>query len=248
MITRGTSAGPRAGYTLIEVMVVVGILTALAALGFTGFQQAQQSARSTRTLAQLRDIGVGAMQWSTENSLKLLPCWDNTDGRNRSYAQVLDPYLHGVDEYREPDSKFVGANKRRNVRVTPYSHPMTFSLNRSVSRDVTRYGDYQERVISTNDLYDPSAVILAIDGCQNPSNFNQSNASTYELFFAIGDSGPRAAANDPIPVGPDTDTAEGDGWIRYVGGSANALMCDGSVRIFPRGTIRCGNIWYRFDD
>ena len=84
---------------------------------------------------------------------------------------------------------------------------------------------------------------MAIDGCQNPRNLNQANASIHEVFFAVGEIGPASKAKDAIPIGPDTDTADADGWIRYPNGQAHALMADGSTRIFQKGSIEKGHIW-----
>jgi hypothetical protein len=158
---------------------------------------------------------------------------------------VLDPYVHATESYRRDDSKFIGYNKRLPVEITAHSHPITFSLNRAVCRDITQYGDFHEDLLGRQEVTSPSTVILAIDGCQNPYNFNQANASTAEVHQAIGAHGPASAAHDPIPIGPNRDEASSDGWIRYADGRAHALMCDGSTRRFPMGTITKANIWYK---
>jgi hypothetical protein len=86
-------------------------------------------------------------------------------------------------------------------------------------------------------------VILLGDGCQNPGNLGQSNASAYRLYAATGQSGAPGKGTQTIPVGPDVDTAAGDGWFRYPWGKCHALMCDGSAMVFAKGTIKNKNIW-----
>lgn len=236
------------GFSLLETLVGVGILLVLGGLSVAAYHGANSSVASTRTLSQLREIGVAAAGWSNDNGGQFPPSWDNTEGRNRSYAQALDPYLHGEDGYRNADSKFIGYNKRLKLVITPYSHPITFSLNRSLCKDVTQYGSYREQLVSRHEVENPAGIILAIDGCQNPRNLNQANASTYAVHHMVGEQGPLARAAEPIPVGPDTDTPDADGWIRYPNGEAHALMADGSTRTFKKGSIRNGNLWRSVQD
>lgn len=231
------------GYGLIEMMVAVAIVFVLAGLSVAAYHGANSSVASTRTLGQLREIGVAAAGWSNDHNHQFPPCWDNTGGRNRSYAQTLDPYLHGEEAYRNADSKFIGYNKRLRLKITPYSHPITFSLNRSLCRDVTQYGDYREELVARHEIENPAGIVFAIDGCQNPRNLNQANASIYAVGRQVGESGPLSRAAEPIPVGPDSDTPDADGWIRYPGDQAHALMADGSTRIFKKGEIQNRHIW-----
>ena len=233
----------RRAFTLIEVLVVVAILLALAALVFVMANRGSESAKSVATLNNLREIGVAAASWTGDNNSFFMPCWDNTSGRNRSYAQVLDPYLHGVDEYRKPDSKFVGPNARLPMKVNAYSHPITFSLNRAVCRDVTDYGGFSESLIHVTQVERPSEVIMMADGCQNPRNLNQANASAYRIYDQTGDSGPLSEWDEAIAVGPDVDESRGDGWFRYHNGKCHALFCDGSSRAMLKGTIKKRNLW-----
>ena len=141
------------------------------------------------------------------------------------------------------DSKFIGGNARLPVKVNNYSHPITFSMNRAVCRDITSYGDVGEDLIHGTQVERPSEIILLADGCQNPRNLNQANATAYRIFSQVGESGPLGEYDDPIPVGPDVDTPNGDGWFRYPDGTCHAVFCDGSARAFRKGTILKRNIW-----
>lgn len=231
------------GFTLVELMVGVVIIAVLASIVFVVGTRARNTAKNAATLNSLRQIGVAATTWMGENNNYFPPCWDNTEGRNQSWAQSFDPYIHGVDAYRKDDSRFIGPNKRLDVRVNEYSHPITFSMNRAVCRDVTSNGRYAEKLIHATQVQRFADVILIADGCQNPSNLNQANASAHQVFAQTGESGPRSSFRQPIPVGPDSDTPAGDGWFRYPGGKCSALMCDGSARSFAKGTITKGNLW-----
>ena len=166
----------KAGFTLVEILVVVAIILSLAAVGFSLSAKATRAAKSAATIAVLREIGVAAGSWMSENNSFYPPCWDDTDGANRSYAQILDPYMHGVENYRELDSKFIGPNKRLKVEVNDSSHPVTFSMNQAVCRDITESDEgVAESLIHITEVDRPEDVILMADGCQNPGKLNQAN-------------------------------------------------------------------------
>ena len=237
-----TSSLKRA-FTLVEILVVIVILIVLASLAFVMVGKGDQAAKSTATLNSLREIAAGSGLWMADNANFFPPAWDNTEGANRSYAQVLDPYVHGVEEFRSTESKFIGPNARLKVRVNEYSHPMTFSMNRGVCRDITVRGDVGEDLIHATQIERPSEVILLADGCQNPRNLNQCSASAYRVFFQVGETGPRSEFDDPIPVGPDQDVPGADGWFRYPNGKCHVAFCDGSARTFKKGTILKRHVW-----
>lgn len=233
----------RAGYTLVELLVAVVIVAALAAVVFAIVTRVRISAKNAATLGTLRQVGIAATSWMGDNNNFYPPCWDNTEGRNRSYAQTLDPYMHGEENFRREESKFIGPNARFPVKVNEFSHPITFSMNRAVCRDITSIGNRTEKLVHTSQVERPGEVILIADGCQNPSNMNQANASAHRVYAAVGQIGSRSRFEEAIPKGKDEDTSAGDGWFRYYGGKCNALMCDGSARQFSKGSILNRHIW-----
>lgn len=231
------------GFTLVEILVTITIIATLAGITFLVASRSKKAALAAKTINNLREIGVCSGLWMTDNNNFYPPTWDNTNGANRSFAQVFDPYMHGVDVYRKADSKFIGPDKRIPVKVNNFSHPITFTMNRAVCRDLTSNGKPGESLVHASKVADPTNIILMADGCQNPGNMGQTNASAYRLFAATGQTGPSSKASQPIPVGPDADTSAGDGWFRYPNGKCPVLMCDGSAKTFAKGTILHRNIW-----
>jgi prepilin-type N-terminal cleavage/methylation domain-containing protein/prepilin-type processing-associated H-X9-DG protein len=222
------------GFTLVEILVTLAILATLATLTLSVSNRAKQSAISAKTLENLRDIGVAATLWTVDNNGFYPPCWDGAN----TYAQYLDPYMHSTEKYRSTDSRFIGPNKRLPVKVNNFSHPITYSANKAVWKDKA------DGLLPLSRVSNPADVIMLADGCQNPGNLNQANSSNYKLLTVVGASGPAAQGGQPIPVGPDVDTAAGDAWFRYAGGKCHALFCDGSSKALKKGTILKRNIWF----
>lgn len=238
----------RSGFTLVEILVSVAIILVLATVTVMVTSRIKQAAISARTLNNLREIGVGVAGWMGDNNNFYPPAWDNNGGANRSYAQVLDPYVHGVESFRSLDSKFIGPNKRIPVKVNNFSHPITYMMNRAVCRDTTVYGAVSETLVHASKVTRPAEVILMADGSQNPANLGQANASAYRVYSAVGQRGPAGSASKPIPIGPNEDSGSGDGWFRYDHDKCHALLCDGSAKVFKKGSILNRNLWIELRD
>ncbi|BDI32072.1 hypothetical protein CCAX7_41230 [Capsulimonas corticalis] len=67
------------GFTLIELLVVIAIIAILAAILFPVFAKAREKARQTSCLSNMKQLGLGFMQYSQDNDEK------NPDGVNWYY-------------------------------------------------------------------------------------------------------------------------------------------------------------------
>ena len=57
-----------AGFTLVEIMIVVAIIGLLAAIAVPNFMQARTNARKNACINNLRLIDAAAEQWAMENN------------------------------------------------------------------------------------------------------------------------------------------------------------------------------------
>jgi prepilin-type N-terminal cleavage/methylation domain-containing protein/prepilin-type processing-associated H-X9-DG protein len=66
----------RRGFTLIELLVVIAIISILAAILFPVFARARENARRTSCMSNLRQIGMGMMQYVQDYDERYpLPAW-----------------------------------------------------------------------------------------------------------------------------------------------------------------------------
>jgi prepilin-type N-terminal cleavage/methylation domain-containing protein len=63
------SQSSRAGFTLVELLVVITIVTVLAVLIFTGTRRVMEGAHQAKTVRQMRDIGAAVTMWAQEHNL-----------------------------------------------------------------------------------------------------------------------------------------------------------------------------------
>jgi prepilin-type N-terminal cleavage/methylation domain-containing protein len=77
-----------AGFTLVEIMIVVAIIGLLAAIAVPNFVQARNNARASVCVNNLRQIDSAKEQYALENDL------DDNDALPNGGGD-LDPYIRG---------------------------------------------------------------------------------------------------------------------------------------------------------
>jgi prepilin-type N-terminal cleavage/methylation domain-containing protein len=106
-------AGSRRGFTLIELLVVIAIISILASMIFPTFSRAREAARKTVCISNLKQIGLGVMQYNQDYDERFpigYPFWDNDKGarpRDQLLVGVLDPYIKSDQVWNCPSWKGV---------------------------------------------------------------------------------------------------------------------------------------------
>jgi len=102
----------KSGFTLIELLVVIAIIAILAAILFPVFARARENARRASCMSNLKQLGLGWMQYTQDYDEKCPPVYtclndsmadQNCSGgvRQRWYSTattpgLLDPYVKSV--------------------------------------------------------------------------------------------------------------------------------------------------------
>src|SRR6476619_2503276 len=103
-------SGTKRGFTLVELLVVIAIIGALIALLLPAVQAARESARRTGCLNNLKQLGVGLLNY--ENAHKKFPAGASgapkDDGQWRwgtSWCIAILPYIEQKPLYESLDLK-----------------------------------------------------------------------------------------------------------------------------------------------
>ncbi len=96
-------------FTLIELLVVIAIIAILAAILFPVFARARENARRSSCQSNLKQIGLGFMQYTQDYDEKTVPARINVpglDGNNydRPWAESIQPYIKSTQLFRCPSN------------------------------------------------------------------------------------------------------------------------------------------------
>jgi len=113
----------RKGFTLIELLVVIAIIAILAAILFPVFAQAREKAREITCTSNMQQIGVGILEYVTDNDEMYPMAIDDSWVWNASWPFVVEPYLKSVAIFHCPDDSapaLVGGNPVGSYAANAY--------------------------------------------------------------------------------------------------------------------------------
>ena len=102
------------GFTLIELLVVIAIIAILAAILFPVFARARENARRASCQSNLKQIGLGIMQYTQDYDEKMPG--ERMGGVHWGY--VIQPYVKSVQLFKCPSNTSTG-----NVAFAPTPTP-----------------------------------------------------------------------------------------------------------------------------
>ncbi|MGI4791226.1 MAG: DUF1559 domain-containing protein [Janthinobacterium lividum] len=188
------------GFTLIELLVVIAIIAILAAILFPVFQKVRENARRTACLSNMKQIGLGVMQYEQDYDESSMNGWDQ-HGRGAGWAFEVYPYVKSKGVFLCPDDSGV-------YNTAPASGPVTYCLNANTviaySGDGVTDGKSTAHIMA--DYNSPAKSVLLCEAANN----------AYLDVSADAGSNPNAwwADNQPGPDG----TGKGGGGGRSMAG------------------------------
>lgn len=107
------------GFTLIEVLVVIGIIAVIAAILFPVFAHSRAKAYQATCGSNLKQIGIAAQLYTQDNDGAMFPALPHADGNGGiaewCFYKYLQPEPH-ADQSRSPLNSYI---KTKNIWVCP---------------------------------------------------------------------------------------------------------------------------------
>lgn len=101
----------RRAFTLIELLVVIAIIAILASILFPVFARARENARRASCQSNLKQIGLGILQYSQDYDELMVPSRVHSpnaagDGSGFAWPNLLQPYIKSTQLFQCPSDTF----------------------------------------------------------------------------------------------------------------------------------------------
>jgi prepilin-type N-terminal cleavage/methylation domain-containing protein/prepilin-type processing-associated H-X9-DG protein len=255
----------KSGFTLIELLVVIAIIAILAAILFPVFAQAREKARQITCASNLKQIGLGILQYEQDFDEEY-PMLDYNDGSGNEvrWYQSVSPYVKNGQTFSW-DSYYNGSGGIWTCPDLPVNQPANYGANWELFLDGAPYAatGYPTPGVKISTVDSPSMIVMVSEKGLAKGNTSWLQFQPWEGMWTNG--GGTAANNYSYQphldiVAPnDTDEtgaqdASGNAgfdaaWngpemmprYRHSGNTqSNFLFCDGHVKSMGRGSIN----WY----
>ncbi len=105
------SSTRKLGFTLIELLVVIAIIAILAAILFPVFARARENARRASCQSNLKQVGLGLIQYSQDYDDVLVRAWYGSNGASNAttaykWMDAIYPYIKSEQVFNCPSHSF----------------------------------------------------------------------------------------------------------------------------------------------
>ena len=217
-------------FTLIELLVVIAIIAILAAILFPVFARARENARRSSCLSNLKQIGLGLLQYAQDYDEKLPAARVDSPVTGTSWRYTIQPYM-----------------KSTQVAYCPSRSDLTqITGGAGLTLYISYAGSWCRGSGTGPTSYSNGYGTFASDGDGNPLASFDNTATT----IAVVEN--RTTKQHMIDITQGNGTACGtsstDGACLWAGhlGTGNYLFADGHAKALrPLQTIQGVNMWYR---
>ena len=171
----------RKGFTLIELLVVIAIIAILAAILFPVFGRARENARRSSCQSNLKQIGLGILQYVQDYDEKM-PLGRTAEAVS-NWQYNVQPYIKSYQVFACPSNtrNTIGLQAGPNPNLTVVSYAAIRTAG-SAGPDGSggSFGDYSTTppvLISLADFPNTAQTIMVVDSNTTTLDFRMSNTA-----------------------------------------------------------------------
>ena len=118
----------RSAFTLIELLVVIAIIAILAAILFPVFARARENARRSSCQSNLKQIGLGVIQYTQDYDEKMVLRTANSGTTFLSWRALIQPYIKSTQVFACPSNT---ENTKPTIDQGSQFIPISYLINGS---------------------------------------------------------------------------------------------------------------------
>ena len=225
------------GFTLIELLVVIAIIAILAAILFPVFARARENARRTSCLSNLKQIGLGLLQYTQDYDEQNSRSWFVNSGASSA-----------TGSYKWMDAIFPYVKNEQLFNCPSHTLPVTIAPSTSVFdsykfRDGTKWGSYAANVTYFGEGAINPFLARALSSWEVPSTtiYAVEGVGRYEIAWENGNPPVDTQTPRHISVGGFPTMTErhlGTGAVLYCDGHAKAQNLDNFIKVGDQGRYK----------
>lgn len=153
------------GFTMVELLVVITIVSLLIAILLPAMRQARESARAVACMSNVRSIGIGWRMYLDDHQGALMPADTNyllnqlPTGSSTAWPLLMVPYLGGINNNEYADDGVYSCPSLQNVTNHSY-YRVQYGMN-AFGIGVRPGAVY--RIFHEAEIKNPSQLIAFID-------------------------------------------------------------------------------------
>ena len=203
MQIRSTRQSDNRGFTLVELLIVVAIITILAFFLLPSLQKAKDVAQASKCLSNLKQMGLAAMMYASDNQDKTLLCGQADVSfvvvGNNSYQHPRARWLDDLFTYCGRNIQVLECPSQKTERSSFYQMPAPYPPRKywpgyMINKGSTGYwtGDS----VRMNQIKNPQGKIYFADSSWHTYYQRESWSPTASPY----DTGVGAGSTDPQPM------------------------------------------------
>jgi prepilin-type processing-associated H-X9-DG protein/prepilin-type N-terminal cleavage/methylation domain-containing protein len=234
------------GFTLIEILVTLGIIVILAAILFPVFAKARASARRTSCASNLKQLATAIMMYMQDHD-QTYPMIVQNKTANVSpsnpfgWADSLDPYVKNTQVFQCPDEAKAPNPSGHGLPVDPTTSSATGGYTDYwINAQLNGVSGSTYYSLAKGDIISPTQTVLLAEGGGNSARYTANGCAASNVGDShIADDGhpyndtvlntPFSCTSTAVGVLVNTSTNLTGAAYRHLGGS-NYAFADGHVK------------------
>lgn len=178
------------GFTLVELLIVIAVISILAAMLLPAINTAREKAQQTKCLSNLKQLGLSIMLFLQDNEDRFPSQGSTPDPVTIQWDEQLYPYYGNVSLLKCPKDNLLrtGGNSPRSYGYNPYL------CNYSAS---STYGNQSGTGVKLSQVKNPSGTICLMELRQGLASWQNAyyGNDTYSIYNWTDSDWHRAGGN-----------------------------------------------------